>query len=171
MTQMEDIQKEMEEIKEMVKKRLEEKPIPKLDANGDGKVTAKEAFDWAKMIAREYVWLFFALVMTIISFYKPTSLDDWRTVLMLSLSMSAVIYGGYLKRNFQKQYFEKDKIQHELEAENMANKEALSKATSENERLKHELITKDSEIDFWRSLYEKAEKKIESLEKILLEKK
>lgn len=146
---MEDIQAEIEGIK----KKLEENPIPKLDANGDGHISTGEVWDWAKMVAREYIWLYFALILAIISFYKPDNLDDWKNVLMLGLSLSAVIYGGYLKRNFQQQFFQKEQEKHEIEAERDANKQALLKATSELAQLR-------LERDFWKSRVEKLEKKL-----------
>lgn len=137
------------------------------DVNKDGKITLSELIDLAAAkakdlvkdsklanmgIATEYIILFIVLVSGVLGYFIPSlneaqfAFNAWIPVLSIGLIAGNIIYGGVLKSNFAKQLMQKDSERRETQATLDATKEALSKASIENERLK-------MEKDFWKDRY------------------
>lgn len=137
------------------------------DVNKDGKITLSELIDLAAAkakdlvkdsklanmgIATEYIILFVVLVSGVLGYFIPSlneaqfAFNAWIPVLSIGLIAGNIIYGGVLKSNFAKQLMQKDSERRETQATLDATKEALSKASTENERLK-------MEKDFWKDRY------------------
>lgn len=133
-------EEELDELERRAEARAErnlrENP---LDANGDGHISLEEFGSWAKMVAREYLWLYVTLILGYISFYKPVTIADWQSIGLLALLAASTIYGGLLKKNFQNIFQSQERKKRALEAEILAHKEALSRSAAEVERLKNEL--------------------------------
>jgi len=137
------------------------------DTNKDGKISLNELIDLAAIkakdllkeskfanmgIATEYIILFIVLVSGVLGYFIPSlnaaefAFNAWIPVLSIGLIAGNIIYGGVLKSNFAKQLMAKDSERRETQATLDATKEALSKASIENERLK-------MEKDFWKDRY------------------
>jgi hypothetical protein len=147
--------------------------VTEADKNKDGTITLSELIDLAATkakdlvkdskfanmgIATEYIILFIVLVSGVLGYFIPSlneaafAFNAWIPVLSIGLIAGNIIYGGVLKSNFAKQLLQKDSEKRETQATLDATKEALSKASIENERLK-------MEKDFWQSRYNESHKR------------
>lgn len=147
--------------------------VTEADKNKDGTITLNELIDLAASktkelvkdskfanmgIATEYIILFIVLVSGVLGYFIPSlneaafAFNAWIPVLSIGLIAGNIIYGGVLKSNFAKQLLQKDSEKRETQATLDATKEALSKASIENERLK-------MEKDFWQSRYNESHKR------------
>ena len=115
------------------------------DLDKDGKLSTDKIKAFGIKIAREYIFLYIAIIIALFGFYKPW--EDWSllwTILGVSLSISFAIFGGYLKNEVSKIMIKRDIIEREKDTTIAALKQALSRMSieyeivkSENEKLKN----------------------------------
>jgi len=134
--QLNDLRKEVTSLKKTISGLKE-----LIDKNKDGKITGDEIKAFAVHVAHEYIWIYLGIVMSLFGLFKPW--EDWSRlwdILSISLSISIVIFGGYMKNEITKVLIKRDIIERDKDAIIDANKEALNKSVIVVGILKNEIV-------------------------------